>query len=82
MIGSGEPACIATAKHRGGIFFTDDFFPHRTSAAHGVLVSGTIGILEAMCIDNHISRDAADVLLAGMVVKEFRSQFRRISDLL
>ena len=82
MIGSGEAACIAMAKLRGGIVVTDDLLARRTSAAHGVHVSGTIGILKAMCIDHVIAPDAADALLADMVAKGFHSPVRRISDLL
>jgi predicted nucleic acid-binding protein len=82
VIGSGEAACIAMAKHRGGIVVTDDLLARRTCTAHGVPVTGTIGILKAMCIEGHIAGDAADTLLAGMVANGFHSPVRRISDLL
>jgi predicted nucleic acid-binding protein len=48
MIGSGEAACIAMAKHRGGAAMTDDLAARRTCAAQGVPVGGTIGILKAL----------------------------------
>jgi predicted nucleic acid-binding protein len=82
MIGSGEASCIAMAKHRGGVVATDDLLARRTAAAHGVLVSGTIGILKALCVAHHIAPDAADDFLADMVEKGFHSPLRRISDLL
>jgi len=61
---------------------TDDLLARRTCTLHGVRVTGTFGILKAMCKDRHISSEAADALLADMVVKGFHSPVRRISDLL
>ena len=81
-IGSGEAACIAMAKHRGGVVVTDDLLARRTCASYGVRVSGTIGILKAMCLDQVIVPAAADALLTEMAAKGFYSPVRRISDLL
>jgi len=82
MLGSGEASCITMAQHRGGIVVTDDLLARRTCSLHRVQVTGTIGILKAMCLGRHISVDAADALLAGMVIQGFHSPVRRISDLL
>jgi predicted nucleic acid-binding protein len=82
VLGSGEASCITMAHHRVGIVVTDDLLARRTCTLHGVQVTGTIGILKAMCMDRQISSEAADELLAGMVVKGFYSPVRRISDLL
>jgi len=82
VLGSGEALCITLAKHRGGVVVTDDLLARRTCSLHGVQASGTIGILKAMCIDTDISADAADALLANMVMAGFHSPVRRISDLL
>ncbi len=82
VLGSGEASCITMAHHRGGIVVTDDLFARRTCTLHGVQVTGTIGILKAMCKDRHITVEAADALLAGMVIQGFHSPVRRISDLL
>jgi len=82
VLGSGEASCIALAKHRGGVVVTDDLLARRICSLHGVQVSGTIGILKAMCIDTDISADAADALLANMVTVGYHSPVRRISDLL
>lgn len=82
VTGSGEASCITMARHRGGVVVTDDRLARRTSASHGVLVSGTIGILKALCIGTQITHEAADVLLADMITKCFHSPVRRISDLL
>ena len=82
VVGSGEAACIAMARQRGGVVVTDDRLARRTCTAHGVLVSGTIGILKALCIGNQLAPDAADSLLAAMVAQGFHSPVRRISDLL
>ncbi len=82
LLGSGEASCITMAHHRGGIVVTDDLLARRTCSLHGVRVTGTIGILKAMCMDRQIPSEAADALLADMVVKGFHSPVRRISDLL
>lgn len=82
VLGSGEASCIALAKHRGGVVVTDDLLARRTCSLHGVQVSGTIGILKAMCLCRQITVEAADALLASMVTQGFHSPVRRISDLL
>ncbi len=81
-MGSGEAACIAMARYRGGIVVSDDLLARRTCTAHGVPVTGTIGILKAMCISGQLASGAADALLTGMVAKGFHSPVRRISNLL
>ncbi len=82
MLGSGEASCLTMAHHRSGIVVTDDLLVRRTCTLHGVHVTGTIGILKVMCKDRHITVEATDALLAGMVIQGFHSPVRRISDLL
>jgi len=82
MLGSGEASCITMARHRSGIVVTDDLLARRTCTLHRVHVTGTIGILKAMCTDGHISVNVADALLASMVIQGFHSPVRKVSDLL
>ena len=54
----------------------------RRCANRGVLVTGTIGILRALCADRIVSAEEADTLLARMVEIGFYSPIRRVSDLI
>jgi predicted nucleic acid-binding protein len=59
-LGSGEASCIAFARHRSGIVATDDRAARLCCSQYDVRVTGTIGILKAMCLDRTFSPDAAD----------------------
>ena len=80
--GAGEASCIALADQRGGGVVTDDRTARRRCAGHGIPVTGTIGILQALCADRTVSVEEADALLARMVDSGFYSPIRRISDLI
>ncbi|MFW5842521.1 MAG: hypothetical protein ACOCW6_01215 [Spirochaetota bacterium] len=81
-LGSGEASCVALARHRGGIVATDDRTARSCCAERGVPVTGSIGILKALCIDRTIASEEADAVLNRMVSVGFYSPVRRISDLL
>ena len=81
-LGSGEASCVALARHRGGIVATDDRAARSCCAERGIPVTGSIGILKALCIDRTITPDAADAVLARMIDVGFYSPVRRVSDLL
>lgn len=81
-LGPGEASCVALARHRGGIVATDDRAARSSCAERGVAVTGTIGILKALCIDESITSEEADTVLSRMVEAGFYSPVRRISDLL
>lgn len=81
-LGSGEASCVALAFHRGGIVATDDRAARGRCTERGVPVTGTIGILKALCIDRSSTSEEADAILARMVDAGFYSPVRRVSDLL
>ena len=81
-LGSGEASCIALARLRDGIVATDDRTARSYCADWNIPVTGSIGILKALCIDNAVSSKEADAILERMVVAGFYSPVRRISDLL
>ena len=80
--GAGEASCIALALQRGGIVVTDDRSARRCCAGRGIRVTGTIGILQALCADRIVSAEEADALLARMVAIGFYSPIRRVSDVI
>ncbi len=81
-LGSGEASCVALARYRNGIVATDDRVARSSCAERGIPVTGTIGILKALCIDQTIASREADAILSRMVKAGFYSPVRRISDLL
>ena len=82
ILGSGEASCVALAFHRGAIVATDDRAARSCCAERGIPVTGSIGVLKALCMDLAITSGEADAILARMVVAGFYSPVRRISDLL
>ena len=80
-LGAGEASCIALADQRGRVVVTDDRTARRGCAGRGIPVTGTIGILQALCADRTVPVEEADALLARMVESGFYSPIRRISDL-
>ena len=78
-LGSGEASCVALARHRGGIVATDDRAARRSCAERGVLVTGTIGILKALCVDQTITSEEADAILTRMVDAGFRGYLHTLS---
>ena len=80
--GAGEASCIALALQRGGVVVTDDRTARRHCASRGVLVTGTIGILQALAANRIVAAEEADALLTRMVEIGFYSPIRRVSDLI
>jgi len=58
---------------------TDDRTARRRCASRGVLVTGTIGILQTLAANRIVSAAEADALLARMVEVGFYSPIRRVS---
>ena len=69
--GAGEASCIALALQRGGMVVTDDRTARRRCASHGIRVTGTIGILRALCADRIVSAEEADAVLSSAVSFSF-----------
>ena len=81
-LGAGEASCIALARHRGGVVVTDDRTARRRCSELRIPVTGTIGVLKALCVDHTLSAQEADAVVGRMVEIGFYSPIRRISDLL
>lgn len=62
-VDSGEAECLAVARIREGKFVSDDFSARRLARQHGVVVSGTLGLLLALVDAQHLSLENADGLL-------------------
>ena len=80
-LGSGEAACIAFAKHHGGIIVTDDKAARETCKEHGLPFTGTIGILKASCLDEQLTPEDADTVLQSMIEAGYYSPVQKISSL-
>ena len=50
-LGAGEASCIALARHRDGVAVIDDRTGRRRCSELRIPVTGTIGILTALCVD-------------------------------
>lgn len=81
-LGAGEASCIALARHRGGTVASDDRAARSLCTQHHVPVTGTVGILKALCVHGTLSSGEADATLSRMVERGFYSPVRRISDVL
>ncbi len=79
-LGQGEAGTIATARHRQGIVVTDDLAARRTCTELGVLMTGTIGILQASVRDRQLTRAAANDLLCKMIEAGFHSPVRQLPE--
>lgn len=81
-LGSGEASCIACAVHRNGVVATDDRAARLHCGERGLPVTGTIGILMALCRDSVLSVDQADQILGQMIQQGFYSPVQTIGCLL
>jgi predicted nucleic acid-binding protein len=81
-LGEGEASCIACAQERQGIVVTDDRAARNHCKERDVLISGTIGILKAACLDTILDKDQADRMLTEMISFGFYSPVKKISDIL
>lgn len=81
-LGEGKASCIAAALFRNGIVVTDDRAARNCCKERNVLVSGTIGILKAACLDGILTTDQADQMLSQMISFGFYSPIHKITDIL
>ena len=73
IIDAGEADCLAVAVTRAGRFLSDDLAARRLAQAHGVAVSGTIGVLLSLIHQQHLTVPAADMLLDQMRQAGYRA---------
>ena len=80
-LGKGEASCIAVAKQRAMVMVTDDRAARRRCTQMRISTTGTIGILKASVLDEHITAADADDILLRMSDAGFYSPVRTISDI-
>lgn len=69
----GEASCMALAISRRMTLVTDDLATRRLAEKRKVPLSGTLGILIALVRNNALSLKEANVILATMIQKKYRS---------
>jgi len=81
-LGAGERTCIAVAKHRQGLFVTDDRKARQVALDLVIKVTGTLGIL-VVAIESKICtlKDANDTL-AKMIQLGYHSPVDGLKELL
>jgi predicted nucleic acid-binding protein len=80
-LGKGEASCIAAAKVQSLIVATDDRTARKQCSQMGILVTGTIGILKASLLDDHLTIEQADEILTKMIQNGFYSPVRSMHDI-
>ncbi len=78
----GERACIALALRLQALVVTDDRDARRVARSLGLKVSGTLGALCELVDQKHLTIQAADEILAEMLVRGYRSPVTSIKALL
>lgn len=81
-LGEGESCCIAAAHERKGVVVTDDRVARNCCKEKNIMVSGTIGILKAACLDGILEADQANHMLSQMISHGFYSPVHKITDIL
>lgn len=79
-LGVGERSCIAVAYYRSGLFASDDYDARQQAKAHGVPVTGTIGILLLSIQRQTITLAAGNVLLERLIEFSYRSPVVRLDE--
>jgi len=77
---AGEAACLAVAEARDGLVLTDDSAARRLAGTLNLQVSGTIGALVRLVRREILSLPQADVLLAEMMARGYRSPVRSLGE--
>lgn len=80
-LGPGESACIAAASSRGLLMLSDDWEARELGRSLGIDVSGSLGVLDRLVLKQILSLNEADVLLAEMVRRGFRSPYRSLREI-
>jgi predicted nucleic acid-binding protein len=82
QLGSGERTCIAIAVHRQGLFVCDDADARRVARQHGVMLTGTIGILVLNVRQGNLTLAAGNAILTDMIAHGYHSLITALDDLL
>lgn len=77
-LGRGEASAIAVARSRHWAVATDDRAARQTCRSLAVPLTGTVGILAAICREGRLARPEADDVLRRMVAAGFHSPVRSV----
>jgi len=80
-LGKGEASCIAFAKKQNVTVVTDDRAARKQCAFMKIPFTGTVGILKASLLDDHLSLSRADEILHKMIEAGFYSPIRSLADI-
>jgi len=81
-LGAGERTSLAVALYRQGLLASDDLDARRVAEAHGIPLTGTVGILILCVRRSHLSRERADIVLRAMIARGYRSPVTGLGGLL
>ncbi|HZF12883.1 MAG TPA: DUF3368 domain-containing protein [Thermoanaerobaculia bacterium] len=79
-LGAGEAACIAASVFRGFLVLTDDWEARSLGRSLGLEISGSLGVLDRLVLQQVLNLQEADTLLAEMVRRGFRSPYRSLRE--
>ena len=80
-LGKGEASCIAYAIGRNVTVVTDDRNARKRCSQMNIPVTGTIGILKASVLEEHLDLNQADNILSKMIGAGFYSPLRSMADI-
>jgi len=81
LLDPGEASCLALAISRGLVLVTDDLAARQLAQARDVPLTGTVGILLALVREGELSLTQANVILAEMIERRYRSPVDRLDEL-
>ena len=82
VLDPGECECLAVAKWRGWVFASDDLAARRLAQYEGVARSGTLGVLQKLVAEQLLTLNDADLYLAVMMDRGYRSPVRSLNELI
>ena len=80
-LGKGEASCIAFAKKQNATVVTDDRAARKQCSYMKIPFTGTVGILKASLLNDHLSMSRADEILHKMIEAGFYSPIRSLADI-
>lgn len=80
-LGIGEAYCLSLAAGRGYTLGSDDLSARRLATAHGVRLTGTLGILVRLVREGRLALDEGNMILADMIARRYRSPVSRLDEL-
>lgn len=77
-----EAECLAVALERRAVLLSDDFAARRLAVLHGVIISGTIGILRVSVERDILRLSEADKALRQMIARGYRSPIQSLREIM